>query len=113
MWSKLDPTQKTKDFFCFFVFWKDSGIDVESEKKQRTVQKEIRCGTVKTEKRLLSNSNGDMLETPIAYIENIPDFVKSVLGQHDQNNKLTWHNGTIPSDEIRIKVGGDHGGGSF
>ena len=94
-------------------FLKDSGIDVESEKKQRTVQKEIRCGTVQTEKRMLSNSNGDMLETPVAFIESIPDFVKSVLDQYDQNNKLTWHNGTIPSNEIWIKVGGDHGGGSF
>ena len=71
------------------TFFKDSGIDVESEKKQRTDQKDIRCGTVKTEKRLLSNSNGDMLETPIAFIENIPDFVKSVLDQYDQNNKHT------------------------
>ena len=94
-------------------FLKDSGIDIESEKKQRNVQKEIRCGTVRTEKRLLTNSNGDLMETPVAYIENIPEFVKSVLDQYDQNNKLTWHNGTIPSDEIWIKVGGDHGGGNF
>ena len=62
---------------------------------------------------MLSNFNGDMLETPIAYIENIPDFVKSVSDQYDQNNKLTWHNGTIPSNEIWIKVGGDHKAGSF
>ncbi len=26
---------------------------------------------------------------------------------------LTWHDGTIPFNEIWIKVGGDHGGGSF
>ena len=26
---------------------------------------------------------------------------------------LTWHDGCIPRDHIWIKVGGDHGGGSF
>ena len=54
-----------------------------------------------------------MTEPPTAYIENIPDFVKSVLDQYDQNNIQTWRNGTIPFNEIWIKVGGDHGGGSF
>lgn len=92
---------------------KDSGTDIESEKKQRNVQKEIRCGKVRSEKRLLSNSNSDMIETPVAYIENIPDFVKSVLDQYEENRKLTWHNGAIPSNEIWVKVGGDHGGWSF
>ena len=28
-------------------------------------------------------------------------------------NKLTWHNGMIPSDEIWVKIGGDKGGSSF
>ena len=36
-----------------------------------------------------------------------------MLNQYDQNNKLTWHNGTIPSNETWIKAGGDHGEGSF
>ena len=26
---------------------------------------------------------------------------------------LTWHDNTIPDDQIWVKVGGDHGGGSF
>lgn len=28
-------------------------------------------------------------------------------------NRLTWHQGTIPEDEIWVKIGGDKGGGSF
>ena len=27
--------------------------------------------------------------------------------------RLTWHDGLIPPDEIWLKVGGDKGGGSF
>lgn len=28
-------------------------------------------------------------------------------------NKLTWHGGAIPSDEVWVKIGGDKGGSSF
>lgn len=28
-------------------------------------------------------------------------------------HRLTWHNGSIPNDEIWVKIGGDKGGGSF
>lgn len=28
-------------------------------------------------------------------------------------DRLTWHSGLIPKDEIWIKVGGDKGGGTF
>ena len=30
-----------------------------------------------------------------------------------QEGTLTWHDGTIPSDEIWLKLGGDKGGGYF
>ena len=30
-----------------------------------------------------------------------------------RNNRLTWHDGMIPKDEIWVKIGGDKGGGSF
>ena len=54
---------------------KDSGTETESEKTAKNCSvKEIRCGKVRSEKRLLSNSNGDKTETPIAYIENIPEL---------------------------------------
>ena len=28
-------------------------------------------------------------------------------------NRLTWHDGQIPSDELWLKIGGDKGGKSF
>lgn len=30
-----------------------------------------------------------------------------------RTDALTWHNGTIPTNEIWVKIGGDKGGGSF
>ena len=45
-----------------------------------------------------------------------PDFtflVKHYLDLYSSQRQLTWHVGTIPEDEIRLKLGGDHGGRSF
>ena len=28
-------------------------------------------------------------------------------------NRLTWHDGTLPEDELWLKTGGDKGGGTF
>ena len=30
-----------------------------------------------------------------------------MLDKHDENKSLTWHNGTIPENEICVKLGGD------
>ena len=34
------------------------------------------------------------------------------LNKLDETNNLTWSNG-IPESEVWIKIGGDHGGGTF
>ena len=39
--------------------------------------------------------------------------MKQLLDQYDKEEILTWHNGQIPDDEVWLKIGGDHGGGSF
>ena len=38
------------------------------------------------------------------------------MNQHvyiSRKNRLIWHDGMIPQDEIWVKIGGDKGGGSF
>ena len=37
----------------------------------------------------------------------------NLLDKYDKQGRLTWHDGAIPDDEIWVKIGGDHGGGSF
>ena len=45
--------------------------------------------------------------------DDLPKFEFSLLDQYEEEDQLCWHGGAIPEDEIYIKVGGDHGGGSF
>ena len=39
--------------------------------------------------------------------------VSNLLNQYQDKEKLTWHNQTIPDDEIWLKIGRDHRGDSF
>ena len=93
------------------------GIQLESEKAERDYQKELMCGEIRIKtKRLKSASDQSATEeVPVAYIgaDDLPSFVSKVLDQFEKENLLTWHENSIPDDEIWIKLGGDHGGGSF
>ena len=60
------------------------------------------------------SSNIDRLKTHTCGIHfGLPVFLSTLLNQYQEKEKLTWHNQTIPDDEIWIKTGGDHGGDSF
>ena len=50
---------------------------------------------------------------PVVSISDLPTFVSNLLNQYQEKENLTWHNQSIPDDEIWIKIGGDHGGDSF
>ena len=94
------------------IFLKDSGIDVESEKKQRTVQKE--------RNQMWNSKNWEEIAVNFEWWHAWNTI--SIYWKHSWLCQISvgpvWpkqqtHNGTIPSNEIWIKVGGDHGGGSF
>ena len=74
-------------------------------------------GEVVTEKMnlLFVNEENKTEERPTAVgrISDIPEFVMQLLYQYEKEGKLSWHNTTIPDDEIWVKIGGDHGRGSF
>lgn len=50
-------------------------------------------------------------QTVVGKIKDVPKLVEQLLDLYDREGKLSWHDGTIPEDEIWAKVGGDHGGG--
>ncbi|XP_078600313.1 uncharacterized protein LOC144875275 [Branchiostoma floridae x Branchiostoma japonicum] len=50
---------------------------------------------------------------PCAYISPVGAAIFDYLEKCQESECLTWHGGKIPQDEIWVKVGGDHGGGSF
>ena len=39
----------------------------------------------------------------------LPRFLDRLLDSYDEQNLLTWNEGSIPEDEIWIKIGEDHG----
>ena len=51
--------------------------------------------------------------TPFLIIHDLHAFTKRLLDDHSKNNMLTWQNGTIPEEEIWVKIGCDHGRDSF
>lgn len=57
-------------------------------------------------------SNTTLKSTPCVYVTDLTQFVTDILDNFDDQQLLTWHD-NIPTDEIWVKVGGDHGGGSF
>ena len=76
------------------------------------------CGEIRVERRSLEcwnedDSTYDLEQTPVATITDIPQYVTELLDQCDMENQLTQHNSTISKDEVWVKLGGDHGGGTF
>ena len=51
--------------------------------------------------------------TPAAKVTHLPSFVEDLFDDFHKQNLLTWQHGSIPQDELWIKIGGDHGEGSF
>lgn len=97
---------------------KKAGITMACEKKERDYQESLMCGEIKIEERPLTvtdtRSDKEVVKnTPVALIENLPHFVSNLLDQYETQGMLTWHDNAIPADEIWVKIGGDHGGGSF
>ena len=93
------------------------GVKQPGEKQVRQVQQTSLCGSIKVEYKTLSFDNTDtntteFRSTPVAYIENLSTFVTDLLEKYKKAQLLTWHQG-IPEDEIWVKIGGDHGGGSM
>ena len=98
-------------------FLANIGVKQEGEKKVREEQKKAVFADLVVRHRRLTFDNPDtqtteLRDTPIAYIDNLPAFVRQLLEKYKNENMLTSHE-FIPDDEIWLKIGGDHGGGSM
>ena len=60
-----------------------------------------------------NQSNLAEQSTPVDKIKQITIFVRDFLHDYHRQHLLSWHDGGIPQNEIWLKLGGDHGGGSF
>ena len=89
------------------------GIQVENEKSVRKLSREMVSNFVKVENRLFVKEDTVENEVPYGRIGDLPKFVDSLLDSYDTQNLLTWQGGSIPQDEIWVKIGGDHGKNSL
>ncbi|KAL8570149.1 hypothetical protein ACOMHN_030946 [Nucella lapillus] len=94
------------------------GVHFASERKEKKEQLKAQGAEIEGQMRTLevwndTEKNMDLTPTPCAGIKDIPSYVTRLLDEYDSQGRLTWHDGSIPEDEIWIKIGGDHGGKSF
>ena len=102
-------------------YLKTMGVSYESEKSERSEQQNILQDCVTAETVVISVKNdtactsrsGFVKEArPLVKMNGVRDFVLAMLNQYQECNKLVWQ-GSIPDDEVWIKIGGDHGGSTF
>ena len=97
-------------------FCRSLGIQFDSERAERSLEKEIMCGDIKIKNVTLKSADKSAhLPTPVGVTgdDDLPVFVSKLLDQYEEEGLLSWHGKTIPEEEIWVKIGGDHGGGSF
>ena len=101
-------------FKLLSMLLKSIGAALPNEYAVRAVHKNITKGEVEIKKKIFENSKGSAEhELDAAFIGDLPIFVYKMLDKHDENKSLTWHNGTIPENEIWVKLEDDHGKDSF
>ena len=87
-----------------------SGVHLESEQVVRESIKGVPKFTA--EEMPTASKGGSIVLAPVVFIPGLVSFVCHMLDIHEEAGTLFWHPG-IPSDQVWIKLGGDHGGHSF
>ena len=111
-------------------------ISLGSERKQRIHAKGLLGDNLTTEEAVFSfplKSGGEELRAaPFVYVPDLVEKVTNILTENKRYgfnftcmcqcllapllpcraNRLTWHKGAIPADEVWLKLGGDKGHGS-
>ena len=93
-------------------YLREFGVPLESERTMREQLKtELPFPLVVREVPLHTDSN-TIAMCPVAYFEDLVGLVKHYLTLNKEAGFLMWHDG-LSESEVIVKVGGDHGGGSF
>ena len=91
---------------------REFGVQLESERTARSfIASTIPAYTAKEVP--LTKRNGDIVLAAAVYFPNLIDLVTHYLDMYGKHSKLCSHGGVIPTNQVWLKLGGDHGGGSF
>ena len=102
-WSQL---RKLRQWLKVF------GVKIESEHSMRS----FIATTLPTYTALevpMAKKNGEVVMAPMVFFLDLIAVEMNHLDILHESQRLTWHDGVIPENEIWIKIGGDHGGGNF
>ena len=90
----------------------DFGLQLEPEKVARSfIATHIPKYVVK-EVPMVKRS-GEVIMASMIFFPSLLEIVMHYLSLYDKQGSLTWRGDVIPEDQVWIKLGGDHGGGSF
>ena len=89
---------------------KNVGVRLEGEGKIKHITRAIVEDFVQCKLKTFHKEDcSEAEEVPYTKIRNIPKFLDKMLDAYEDKNMLTWHDGTIPENEVWVKLGGDHG----
>ncbi|GFO09968.1 amine oxidase [Plakobranchus ocellatus] len=91
---------------------KKVGIHLDSEKSVELSRK-IVSDFVPVEGRSFIKEDDSEYTAPYGRIAGLTKFVDHLLDSYKENNLLSWHNDSIPKDEVWVKIGGNHGKNSL
>ncbi len=98
-WSQLRQQRR---------YLKEAGLAMPNEHEQRKIMSSLAADNVVTEITDFDHL-GETHHAVFGRVANLSSFVTNILNKHKEHGTLTWHNSTIPEDEIWVKFGGDHG----
>ncbi len=91
---------------------KQVGIQLGGEGSVRKYSRDIIKQFVPVENRTVTKEDGEF-EAPYGRISDLTTFIDYLLDSYEESQMLTWHDCTIPSNEIWVKVWGAHRKNSF
>ena len=108
---KADLALSVSKFRQLTIWLQSTGVELESQRKMRAfIATQVPDHSVETAPMM--KRNGDLRMAAVVYFPDLLSGVMFFLDKLDSVNRLTWSNG-IPESEVWIKIGGDHGGGTF
>ena len=87
------------------------GISMDSESNTRRQVSEGLPFKLIAERVPMADKTGTISLKPMVRFSDLPAVVKHYLAQHEKAGTLVWH--TKEQEEVWVKIGGDHGGGTF
>ena len=94
-------------------YLKEFGVKLESEHVMRKqISKELPFDLLAEEVPLF-DKNDSISMCPVVCFVNLIEVILHYISLNHKAGTLTWRNGSLPEDQIWVKLGGDHGGESF